>query len=421
MKNPTTEAGICLPGETEWELWKSNGAAWQRTETRPAGDQGGPGAFRNAGIFVYPVTAAFAVPVWAQTTDEDLVLGIVDLQLEKLSLRPDNELGKLLDVKLVEREEAQTLAVAAVLNKNLADDLPKEAPAQFEISPHIYPMPDNHLVIWKELGRIVFCVTRRDNPVYFGGLTATSLNSASVSEMEHLLMPLYTQGIVAELEGAVLWTDDSGPDAAQALANAFGVRVRREPKPAPKPPAEASSIEPVSVALGKIRAARAAKIRNIAGLSVLAYLLVLGAFAAWFFYRKSQADQLAQEKNRLQYQFGWVTDAAMTAQLMENAVNFDKYPVEVLRACIEPLYDNNPGVRITGFNIEKGHITITGEAKDNSKYISYVNRIKQSKAPALQGFKWPPRDPQPKGDVVSFRIAGEPDTGEETPTGPGRS
>ena len=43
MKSPgaNTEAGICLPGEQSWELWKHGSSGWQLAHTAPAGPEGG--------------------------------------------------------------------------------------------------------------------------------------------------------------------------------------------------------------------------------------------------------------------------------------------------------------------------------------------------------------------------------------------
>src|SRR6185295_6508516 len=123
MKSTTsnTEAGICLPGEESWDLWKQSSTGWQISQSVPY-DQGGPASFKSAGVFGYPVSAAFAVPVRAATSDEELLPDIVDFQLEKQGLKPETPVGKLMDYRTVEREEARTLLLASVLSPEMADN-----------------------------------------------------------------------------------------------------------------------------------------------------------------------------------------------------------------------------------------------------------------------------------------------------------
>ena len=113
MKSPSanTEAGICLPGEQTWELWKHGSGGWQ-----PAQAENSPADFKTAAVFGYPVSAAFAVPIRAATGDEELMPDIVDFQLEKQNMKPETPVGRLLDWRMVDRGENNTLLLATVLS-----------------------------------------------------------------------------------------------------------------------------------------------------------------------------------------------------------------------------------------------------------------------------------------------------------------
>src|SRR5436190_14121163 len=314
MKPPSanTEAGICLPGEQTWELWKHGSNGWQSIQA-----ESNPAAFKSAAVFGYPVSAAFAVPIRAATGDEDLLPDIVDFQLEKVNLKPETPVGRLMDWRLVDREENRTLLLASVLNAQMAYDLPKEAPDRFEISPYLYCLPDDPLVIWKELGRLVFAVTRGDQPVYYHALNATTLSTTTVAEIEQLLMPLYTQEIITHLEGIVLWTEDVEPGAAEELSRVFNTRVRSEKRPKPTLPQTVSPIEPVSVAMEKIRAARMRRIRNIVGACLLAYLAIPGFFAVRWFLAKQDIDKLRSRVATMRVNYGNVKTTLDQWKFME--------------------------------------------------------------------------------------------------------
>ena len=53
--------------------------------------------FKEIQVYGFPVTAAFAIPIWASTADEDLLESVVDMQLEKLGMKPETIAGKLID------------------------------------------------------------------------------------------------------------------------------------------------------------------------------------------------------------------------------------------------------------------------------------------------------------------------------------
>lgn len=421
MKSPSanTEAGICLPGEQSWELWKHSAAGWQVAQTLSP-DEGAPG-FKTAGVFGYPVSAAFAVPVRAATGDVDLLPDIVDFQLEKQGLKPDTPVGRLMDFRTVERSETNTLILASVLNAQAADSLPKEAPQRFEISPYLYYLPDDHLVIWRELGRLVFCVTRGDQPVYYHALTSDVLRMETSQELEQLLMPLFTQGIVEEIKGIMLWTDAVEPGAVEELQRTFGARVRTERRPAPAVPQEVSTIEPVSVAMAKIRAARMSRIRKFVLLGLVAYLAVPAFFVVRFFMQKNETDALRAQASKLEAQYGSVEKSLIKKQVLEGVTNADRYPIELLNQVLTPLYQQSIGVRVTNVEIERkvedtgaetAGITIKGEsgsaggagAANDRPAILYNTRIKANQA--LKDFEWNYKVEPARGAVVPFQISG---------------
>ena len=410
---PSNENSICLPGEEGWELWTQGPSGWQLKEQ--AGDPlAGPGAIRQCRVFGYPVAAAFAVPVRAATTDADLLPDIVDVQLEKAGLKPETEVGCLKDSRIVEQVDGQTLLLAVVLHAARADVLTQVPPQQFEVTPWLRYLPDNALVIWKELGRLVLCLTRGDQPIYFHALNSSVLTADSAPEVEQLLMPLFMQGMAPDLESVRFWTDAVEPGAAEAFQQVFGARVVREPRPNPAPPAQTSAFEPVSVALGKIRAAKFRRVRNIA-LACAAVYMVFPAFLGvrWFMTQRN-ISSLQRSAASLESQYGWVETTVKQEQAMDAAVNVDKYPIELLKQVLDPLYQQQGmNVRVTSIEIERDHkeaegevaqITIKGEGQTAQHSIRYTNIIKANAA--LKDFEWTPKVDAPKNNAVPFQIMG---------------
>lgn len=412
-QSPTTDntSTLCLPGAESWELWKASAGGWQRQPgTDPAA---GPSSFKSATIFAYPVSSAFAVPIRSATGDPDLLPDLIDIQLEKQGLKPDAPVGCLTDWRVVDREENETLIAAAVLNPALADDLPREASTRFEISPDLYDLPDDSLVIWKELGRLVFAVTRHEHPIYYHALSAPVLTPAVVQEIEHLMMPLYTQGILTALDAVVLWTEATEPEVEPLLRDIFGAKVLHAQQPPPRPGTRHSAIEPVSIARGKIRAAHAAKIQKIVLACVAAYLLIPGFFAVRYFMASRKIDTLRGTVASLEARYSGVQNILDQSRVADAAINRTKFPVEWLLQCLSSLYDTaNPGVRITSYDIEKGQteeqksqITIKGEAAGNATMaIAYGNKVKAN--PALKDLEWKTSPQAAKDGKVAFTIVG---------------
>jgi hypothetical protein len=410
--NTGNENSILLPGEDVWELWRQTAAGWVLAER--LGATATPAECRYSRVFGYPVAAAFAVPIRAATTDEEMLPDIIDVQVEKQGLKPEAAAGCLMDYRTVEQVDGQTLLLASVLHPGRADTLPKSAPQQFEVSPYLYYLPDNALVIWKELGRLVFCVTRGDQPLYFHALNTPDLGPETAQEIEQMLMPLYMQGMAPELETIRLWTEAVQPGAAEVLQQVFGVRVMSEARPAPAPPVPPSGFEPVSVALGKQRATKLRRIRNIAAACAAAYLIIPGFFAVKWFMTQRNISQLQKTANNLEAQYGWVETTVKQEQAMDSAVNFDKYPIEMLKQVLDPLYQQQSmNVRVTSIEIERDHktgegevadITIKGEGQTSQNSIRYTNVIKAN--PALKEYEWVPKVEAPKNGAVPFQIKG---------------
>ena len=229
-----------------------------------------------------------------------------------------------------------------------------------------------------------------------------------------MLMPLYMQGMAPELETIRLWTEAVQPGAAEVLQQVFGVRVMSEARPAPAPPVPPSGFEPESVAHGKQRAAKLRRIRNIAGACAAAYLIIPGFFAVKWFMTQRNISQLQKTANNLEAQYGWVETTVKQEQAMDSAVNFDKYPIEMLKQVLDPLYQQQSmNVRVTSIEIERDHktgegevadITIKGEGQTSQNSIRYTNVIKAN--PALKEYEWVPKVEAPKNGAVPFQIKG---------------
>ena len=403
MPDPTTT--ICLPGEEAWELWKQGPSGMSIAQSVRLDEGGSPASFKSADCFGFPVISSYAVPVWAESGDPEIIDGVVQMQLEKNNLFPNNAVGQLVDTRIIERMESQTLVTATVLDDKSDLPLTQTAPATFEISPALFYLPDNSIVLWKELGRLIFCLTRGEHPLYFHALSDSELSPAAVSEIESLLMPLYLQDMVPELESIVLWTDAVVPGAEQALADSLHLPVKRQPKPAPTLPRTPSAFEPVSVAMGKIRAARLRRIRNYAAVAVAAYAAVILGFVGWYWWQDRQVVALRKSVAALRGSVGFVEPTLRQWTSTEPLREKDLYPIESLRTTLEPLSIRQfLGVKATSVRLEGQTLEIKGEGQPQNMPIQFCNFLKTT----LKNYDWtgPTWGPQRNG-LFTFTFTGK--------------
>jgi hypothetical protein len=351
---------ICLPGEESWELWKQSAGGASLLQTAAEEGGGTPASFKEANVLAYPVLASFVLPTLAQTADAEMVDAVVSMNLEKNNLRVDDGPGTLTKTRVVERGENHSLAVTSLLQEKVTPQIPAARPTHYELSPFFYYLPDDSLVIWKELGKLVVCVTKADNPVYFQALTSAELDEGAIGEIENLMMPLMFQGIAGDVKQAVLWTEAT-PEARQALANSLHLPLRVEKRPAPSYTAGESTYEPTAVALAKIREARFRKIRNIVLAVAGVYLALLGVFLFFYFMQLEKNKQLQAQANNLNRVTGHVQPTLESWNLTAPVRNKDGFAAETMRRCLEAVSSRSFPVRITGVRITNEKPTATTE------------------------------------------------------------
>ena len=376
------------------------------------GGGGGPGQFKSATIFGYPVISAFAVPIWAATADPTMLPDIVHIQLEKHNLAPDNPVGQLVDTKIVGREDSQTLVLASVLNESVAPDLPQQRPTSYEISPYLYYLPEDSIVIWKELGRLVLCVTRQEHPAYFHALSHGEINADAVGEIERLMMPLYMQGVVGELKRVVVWTEDVAPGALKLLEESLHLVVKRDRKPSPAPPAEPATFEPTKIALEKIRQAKLRRIKNIASVCAAVYAAIVALLIGKYLWKvKANADLQARVEamaRPVEFVEPTLRKWNQTAALRDK----NRAPLEIINRVLGPLYKFNGGVRVTNIRLEPDSVEIKGEAQLQPSAITYGNTLLTNKELKAFAFNAPSFGP-PRGGIFTFTIVGKLKTEDE--------
>jgi hypothetical protein len=398
-----TEFSILCPGEDSWDLWRAGTSGLVLDSSVPI-EEGGPASFKHARLFGCPVTSAFAVPVWVASVDPEIIRSAVELQLEKLNLRSEEGGGNLIESQVIEQTESQTLLLVTVLNERNLREFSRDSPGQFEVTPSLFFLPDNSLVLWKELEKLVAAITRGDRLIYFQALSSGELDAQAAHELQLLVMQLELQGVLGELESVVVWSDaiESGADAM--LKETLGLPIRRERKPPPAPPPQASTFLPNQIAQARVRASRLRRIRQVSAAAAAVYLLAAGAFAFFSIKEVRGAGELRAKSKRLESEVGWVANAQGRWLRMLDVTHADRYPLERFYQLSKSL-DEASKVRLTKFVFDPEKLSLSGEAQDITRAINYMNAIKRD--PSLSEYNW--ENPPPKterGGTASFQMNG---------------
>jgi hypothetical protein len=415
----TTEVTVAIPGEDGWQLWQRQNGTFQMTDKHLLDEDGSVEPFRTASHYAFPVVSAFAAPLWVATDDPVLTQSIVEMQLEKLGLRPDETNGRLLDHKLAvkghgeavkpgEPAPIRNLVLATVLSSNYQHALPRHAPDFFEVSPRFFVLPGNHVTVWKELGRVVLAVTSNDQLVYFQSLTAETIDEQAVREIKCLLMQLRMEGTIKEPSGVIVWTDDITPELLIFARSTLGMDVDIEDKPRPVLPARGSKLVPAEVAIIRENEKRRKKIVNVLMAFAALYLIGVGAMAFDYFLKLREVRKHRNDLVSLSPQVEWIPELNRRWAAIEPAVDANQYPMELYYRSIKLLPPK--GVRFASYVQDQATITLSGEAINTAEANRYGGEI--FKAEDLSDYKWnwiqrPVIDTKKRERTASFKIQGE--------------
>ncbi len=399
------EVALCYPGEEQWELW--SGDLKKGLSHNPAGKHvvaASPTEFRGVTHYAFPVTSVFCSPFWAASEDDSLLPDVVEMRLEANGTRPDDGAGRHYDYTIIDRDEARCLLQPILLADGKPIELPKGDSEYFDISPNYLPLPRNHLVIWRELGRWVAVATRKGQPVYFQALNSDEINEDASLELKCLLLQLHSQGVIEELSGIVVWTSALPEESRQLLENDLEMTVLFEDRPSPLLPEEPLDLLPSEVALNREAAARRQKIRNWVALAGLAYLLLIAFFGVQFYLMKRKVGKLDAAVKGLESEVGWIQPTADRWNSLSDAVSVERFPLELFYRVLEGLPER--GVRLLDLDITGDRILVKGEATNRSIANRYVNQVKNNKT--LQDYKWEnPAFKMDKNGIVTFEVKGD--------------
>ncbi len=359
-------------------------------------------------VMGFPVREALAVPFKVQTSDDAMFDDLASMHLEKSGIRPEENAGKLTDCFSVDQSDGQSTLLAVVLSAPKLGDLPSPTPSAFDISARFFPMAENAITLWRELGRWVFAVSSQGKLTYFQSLSGERLNGETIRDVYLALTQLGLQGVNLELSKAVVWISgspsDPNNDEVKAFGSQLGAEVSVATKPAPLMPRSISKLIPADARSEK-RVKEKKQKRNI--LISVTLVLYLG-FAAYFGYHYVELTRSIDEQDRKirDVRTNHAEIALFNAdwQQLAAVVESQNWPIQLLyrtATIIPPSQD----LRFKVFEASRERIVIRGESSELKTTSSYSEKIRR----ALKDYEWslPPAEDDRKTDRWKFNYEGK--------------
>jgi hypothetical protein len=384
----------------EWELWSfsenKRGNFVRRLST--------PSEVQGEMVVSLPAEYTFTFPAWLATSDRAVIPEILHLQLEKRGLLNKNSGESIVDYRVIETRENQTLAIATVLQPEFPKELAFERVKRFEPSAYAFVLPQDRLIIWREQGRLTVAATRGCDAVAVQVLGDRELSETAALELKCIAFQLEAQRFCERFLGITLWGEFT-VEESERLQRHLGLKVTRDAVPPPDLPKVRSKLLPPEVSFLHERRRRRRRIRSAISLLAAIYVLgVLGLIGSIYWQRRV-ADDLRQHILAQSPTVSAIQGTAERWLQVELAVNPKLYPVEVLYqvAALLP----HDGLRLTGIDIQNGKVAIRGEASTSPAAFKFAEDIKAK--PDLKMFSWQMASPilRPDGRA-EFTIEGDP-------------
>ena len=376
---------LLLPGAQVWQSWTgAEGAACLlQAEQNATGGKFGKEAARR--VLALPAVYFWALPAWLKGQPEHLrSMGL--LHLERMGIKAeDDEAG--VQVRNMQGKEGAYLTRILAL-KELPTPLTDTARLPDEVTLHAlcYPLVQNSLTIFRELGRLVVAITSGSQLIYCTPLSANRLDDHALAELNNICLQLGFQGVLGRLESIVLWIDEG--DIMQ-IQRVTGLTAYRCDMPAPTMPERGSSLlMPQDVISERQSQTSRSKTRFMA----LATGTVIAAAIALVATLTSLA---LQERNLLREKVASLTPRA--SRVMDHkkawhevapAVDPTTWPQQLLLHCMEP--ESSKEASITHWEWTPERMSLRGRMPTPSLALEYTQALKSIEALAPFALNGPP-------------------------------
>ncbi len=410
-----TDSTLLIPGPSGWEIWQGSREKGFRRSIENGPMQASQLEEIPAGRLVmgFPVREALAVPFKVQTEDESMFEDLAVMHLEKSGIRLETNAGRLTDVFPAGKEDGHCSLLSVVLAAPEEGTMPLRAPNEFDISARFFPMAENAVTLWRELGRWVFAITHGSSLTYFQSLSGDQLGADVIRDIRLALAQLSLQGVSLKMDKAVVWITDQDCDPSDEEIQDFGkeldAEVSSEPKPRPVLPSPLSKIVPADVrAEQRQKAAKQQQILIIAAL-VLVYVGIAGYFAFQYFDLNSKLKKQEAVLKQVKFKHADIAMHNADWEQLAPVVDSQHWPLKSLLSTAS-LIPPGQDIRFTVFDATRESIKIRGEAADLKLTSNFEAKIRRN----LPDYQWslPPGSTESKTNRVKFNYGGELKEGE---------
>lgn len=355
----------------------------------------------------FPVREALAVPFKVQTEDPSMFEDLASMHLEQSGIRPEADAGRLTDVFPAGHEDGQTLLLSVVLSAPVEGTMPLRAPSEFDISARCFPMAENAVTLWRELGRWVFAITSGGRLTYFQSLPGTQLASDAIREIRLALTQLSLQGVTLHMDKAIVWMSGQDSDPSDEDIQAFGkeldAEISAEPKPSPVLPHPMSRLVPADVRAEQRMKAEMQKRNMLIAAVLLAYLGIAGYFAYSYFQLSSKLKKQNAELKVVKMDHGDIGLFNADWDQLAPVVDSPHWPLQLLERTAK-LIPPGQDLRFKVYEASRERIILRGETGDLKLASSYAEKLRRS----LSDYEWslPPAESDSKTNRWKFNYEG---------------
>jgi hypothetical protein len=220
--------------------------------------------------------------------------------------------------------------------------------------------------------------------LHVSALTAHELDADAAFEIRDICAALQTHGFMSHLEAVHVWTHCSADFVPQMACLFEHASVIKEPRPDPKPPAHASNLLPVQVAVKKLAHQRKMRQMTLLAAAALVYLCFFGAWWLSIEWREAGLEKALAQISTQQPEIEIVREAQANWAEMEPAIAPDLYPAEIFHQVVSLLPPE--GIRLKEFQIDGGKLVVAGEATTVNHALGFKDKL--AACVPLQRYAW---------------------------------
>ena len=332
----------------------------------------------SGGLMGIEMMAFDSAPFWSLNHEESPDEAVA-LRWEASGLQQTDGARLRTHWMVTKREKQALVATLALVTEpeSLAAD-------RYEPSACLLKLPADGMAVWKELGRLVVAFTRADALLHVSALTAHELDADAAFEIRDICAALQTHGFMSHLEAVHVWTHCSADFVPQMACLFEHASVIKEPRPDPKPPAHASNLLPVQVAVKKLAHQRKMRQMTLLAAAALVYLCFFGAWWLSIEWREAGLEKALAQISTQQPEIEIVREAQANWAEMEPAIAPDLYPAEIFHQVVSLLPPE--GIRLKEFQIDGGKLVVAGEATTVNHALGFKDKL--AACVPLQRYAW---------------------------------